>query len=59
MGWKDLWKVKCYSPYQLGELAWYNKWKREDCPYPKESQESIDWLDGWDETAFYGGIGPI
>jgi ribosome modulation factor len=33
----------------------YNKWKREDCPYPKESQESIDWLDGWDETAFYGG----
>ena len=28
--------------------------KREDCPY-NDGRERTEWLDGWDEEAFYGG----
>jgi ribosome modulation factor len=41
------------SHFDQGVYAYGRDVAREDCPYPKGSDEREEWQDGWDEARYY------
>ena len=49
-------KFKKSGPFYDGARAYYAQGvSRKDNPYQDGTPESLAWIDGWDEEAFYGG----